>query len=55
MHRTVSALLAAGLAATWFGCQPATDSEIAQSPTGVSQPASPDDYTLVTLKVPNML
>ena len=43
MKRTALALLATGLAATWIGCQSATDSE----------PAA--DLVLVTLDVPTMV
>ncbi len=46
-------LLATGLAATWFGCEAATDVTV---PTPQSSPvdSAPSEFTLVTLKVPNM-
>ncbi len=53
MNRIIPVLFAAGLAATWVGCNTATDSSVATVPAGAGQSSS-TDYTLVTLKVPNM-
>lgn len=53
MNRILTTLLALGLATTWTGCESASNSEVAVAPVDSAQfPAS--DYTLVTLKVPNM-
>ena len=59
MNRFGQVLLATGLAA-FIGCQSATesdvtvDSEVGVTQEPVSQSTSSEDYTLVTLKVPNM-
>jgi hypothetical protein len=53
MNRFVPMLVAVGLAAALTGCQSTTDSEVAVAPGDAAQfPGS--DYTLVSLKVPNM-
>jgi hypothetical protein len=49
MKQLLPLLLATGLVATLGGCQSATD--VDQSATEVG----PSDFTLVTLKVPNMV
>ena len=56
MKRVLPALLVTGLAATWVGCQASID-----TPPTVSTPttqsvsdATSSEFTLVSLKVPNM-
>ena len=53
MKRFASALLVAGLAAMWVGCQSSTEPDVA-APSADEAPAATSDLTLVTLKVPNM-
>ena len=49
MKQILPLLLATGLAATLVGCQSATESD------ATSSSVDPADFTLVTLKVPNMV
>ncbi len=51
MKQILPLLLATGLAATMAGCQSATETEDAPAQSGVDSA----NFTLVTLKVPNMV
>ena len=53
MNRFVPLLLATGLAATLIGCQSSSDP--GQSTSTVPNDSATSEYTLVTLKVPNMV
>ena len=53
MKRVFSVVLVSGLAASWVGCQPATETT-APSSDSIASDSVTSEFTLVTLKVPNM-
>jgi copper chaperone CopZ len=52
MKRFAPVLVAAGFAVTLAGCQPTA---VSQTPTSNTSQATSSEFTLVTLKVPNMV
>ncbi len=53
MKRVFSVVLASGLAATWIGCESATES-IAPTTGSSSSDSATSEFTLVSLELPNM-
>jgi hypothetical protein len=52
-QRVYSVVLVSGLAATWIGCQSATESTALTAGSSASDSAT-SEFALVSLKVPNM-